>query len=65
MLLTLRMLPSAGLTEKIADVDGFRAVIHYDFSKSDGTLRKMLDVSRLNPLNWYAKTSLLEGIERT
>lgn len=52
-------------TEKIADVVGFRGVIQYDSSKPDGTPRKLLDVSRLNHLGWYAKTSLLEGIELT
>lgn len=53
------------LTEKIADVVGFRGAIYYDSSKPDGTPRKLLDVSRLTRLGWHAKTSLREGIELT
>jgi nucleoside-diphosphate-sugar epimerase len=52
-------------TEKIADVVGFRSVIQYDSRKQDGTPRILMDVSRLNHLGWYTKTSILEGIKLT
>ena len=31
----------------------------------DGTLRKRLDISKINNLGWRAKTSLLNGIDLT
>ena len=37
----------------------------WDTSKNDGTPRKLLDVSRINNLGWYASISLEKGIEET
>jgi GDP-L-fucose synthase len=34
-------------------------------SKPDGTLRKLLDVSKINHLGWEAKTSLKECLKQT
>jgi len=39
--------------------------IKYDLSKPDGTLRKLLDVSRIKSLGWEAKISLEEGLRRS
>jgi len=36
----------------------------FDVSKSDGTPRKLLDVSRLQALGWQPKTGFREGIAR-
>ncbi len=44
---------------------GFNGEIKWDSSKPDGTPKKLLDVSRLNKLNWKAAISLEEGIRRT
>lgn len=56
---------NSGANRKIAIVDGFGGLIQYDSIKPDGTPRKLLDVSCLNNLGWYTKTSLLEGIKLT
>lgn len=49
----------------IKDVVGFEGELVFDSSKSDGTPRKLLDVSRLREAGWLAKTSLQEGVEKT
>jgi GDP-L-fucose synthase len=53
------------LAETIGRVVGLRAKLQFDSSKPDGTLRKLLDVSRLHAMGWAAETSLVEGIRRT
>ncbi len=53
------------LAEAVMNVVGFDGRIVYDRSKPDGTLRKLLDVSRLNALGWSARTSLSDGIRQT
>ena len=52
----------ATLTSKIIGFDG---EITWDISKPDGTPRKLLDVSKLNKLGWFAKTNLENGIKLT
>lgn len=44
---------------------GFEGRIVWDDSKPDGTLRKLLDVSRLHALGWRARTPLTRGIPET
>jgi GDP-L-fucose synthase len=53
------------LAETIKHVVGFEGGLVFDASKPDGTMRKLLDVSRARALGWKAKTSLREGIEKT
>ena len=53
------------LAKIIRDVVGFRGRLRFDPDMPDGTPRKLLDVSRINALGWYAKISLRTGIERT
>ena len=43
------------LAEIVMDVVGFRGEIVFDASKPDGTLRKLLNVDRLDFLGWTAK----------
>lgn len=50
------------LATLIADVYGFRGNIIWDTSKPDGSLRKLLDVTRLSALGWQPKVGLREGI---
>jgi GDP-L-fucose synthase len=50
------------LAETIAEVIGIQVEFSFDTSRPDGTLRKLLDVSRLHSLGWHAKTSLRDGI---
>ena len=53
------------LAELIAEVVGFEGELVFDSSKPDGTLRKLLDVTRLNQLGWSSRISLRDGIKRT
>jgi GDP-L-fucose synthase len=49
----------------ICDVVGFDGDLTWDKTKSDGTPRKLLDVTKLNKLGWRPTISLRDGIART
>ncbi len=51
----------AAIVKKIV---GFKGNIAFDTSKSDGTPRKLLDVSKLFSMGWRPKVGLEEGIGR-
>ncbi|CRF32548.1 Putative GDP-L-fucose synthase 2 [Brachyspira suanatina] len=51
------------LAELIKKVIGFEGNIVLDSSKPDGTMRKLLDVSKINSLGWKYKTELEEGLK--
>jgi GDP-L-fucose synthase len=51
------------LAEKIAKTVGFQGHIVLDTTKKDGTMRKLLDISRLRGLGWAPKISLDEGLK--
>ena len=53
------------LAETIAAVVGYQGRFVQDASKPDGTMRKLLDVSRLHDLGWHSATSLTEGLKLT
>ena len=46
----------------IKEIVGFEGEIVHDFTKPDGTPRKLMDVSKLHNLGWKAKIGLQEGI---
>lgn len=48
----------------IKDIVGYNGVLEFDSSKPDGTLRKLLDVSKINSLGWKAKYSLNDGLKK-
>jgi len=50
------------LAELVAEAVGFKGKLVFDTSKPDGTMRKVMDVSRINGLGWQRTTSLREGI---
>jgi GDP-L-fucose synthase len=50
------------LAEMVADVVGFKGNLTFDTSKPDGTLRKVMDVSRINKLGWQRTMQLKDGI---
>lgn len=52
------------LAELIQKVTGFRGEILFDASKPDGTMRKLLDVSKLYKLGWKSKIGLEEGVRK-
>ena len=41
----------------------YQGKLVYDTTKPDGTMLKMMDVSKINALGWRAKTSLREGLK--
>jgi len=53
------------LAELISDVVGYRGDIAWDTQRPDGTLRKLLDSSRILELGWQPSISLEAGIRRT
>ena len=53
------------LAEAVKTVVGFDGELVFDSSKPDGTMRKLLDISRMKSLGWEAKVSLRDGIEKT
>ena len=48
----------------IKDIVGYPGELVFDASKPDGTLRKLMDVSKLNTLGWQYRIPLKEGIEQ-
>ncbi|MBI1217108.1 MAG: NAD-dependent epimerase/dehydratase family protein [Rhodobacteraceae bacterium] len=55
----------AELAGIVADVTGFTGTIAFDPSKPDGTMRKLMDVSRLAAMGWRARIELRAGIAQT
>ena len=52
------------LAELVADVVGYKDRPEWDRSKPDGTMRKLLDTSRLAALGWQPRIALREGIQK-
>jgi len=50
------------VAETIMDVVGFQGKVVFDTSKPDGTIKKLLDISRMKQLGWHAQTKLRDGI---
>lgn len=50
------------LAELVAEVVGFKGALTFDSSKPDGTMRKVMDVSRINALGWKPEINLRRGI---
>jgi GDP-L-fucose synthase len=55
----------AELAALVARVVGYSGRIVFDPSRPDGTPRKLLDVSRIHALGWYAQIPLERGIAST
>jgi GDPmannose 4,6-dehydratase/GDP-L-fucose synthase len=53
------------LAQLVAIVTGYEGVISTDPSKPDGTMRKLMDVSRLAQMGWQAQIPLEQGIRDT
>ena len=51
------------LAQMIKKIVGFEGELVFDKSKPDGTMRKLLDVSKINNLGWHYKTELEEGLK--
>lgn len=50
------------LAELVREVVGFTGNLTFDPSKPDGTMQKLLDVSKLKKMEWKATTPLRDGI---
>lgn len=53
----------ADLASMIREIVGFEGELRFNPAKPDGTMRKLMDVSKLAALGWKAKIGLREGIE--
>ena len=53
------------LAQKVAAVTGYKGRIVTDPSKPDGTMRKLMDVSRLTQMGWSAQIGLDQGLTET
>lgn len=51
------------LANMIKRVVGYEGELAFDKTKPDGTMRKLMDVSRINNLGWKAETDLETGIK--
>ncbi len=55
----------AALAQMVAEVTGFKGRLVFDTSKPDGTMRKLMDVSRLAKMGWRARIDLKDGLRET
>jgi len=53
------------LARLIAEVTGFTGEIVFDASKPDGTMRKLMDSSRLTAMGWKPAVDLQRGVRET
>ena len=52
------------LSELVVKVVGFTGIVEFDTAKPDGTMRKLIDVSKLHSLGWTHKVEIEEGVQR-
>ena len=52
------------LSELVVNAVGFEGEVEFDASKPDGTMRKMIDVSKLHSLGWHHKIEIEEGVQK-
>ena len=52
------------LSQLVAKTVGFEGTIEFDTSKPDGTMRKLIDVSKLHSLGWTHKVEIEEGVQK-
>ena len=50
------------LSELVVKVVGFEGLVEFDASKPDGTMRKLIDVSKLHSLGWTHSVEIDEGV---
>lgn len=53
------------LAELIAQVTGFTGEVEFDTEKPDGTMRKLMDSSRLTAMGWKPSIKLVNGVQQT
>ncbi|WP_286780391.1 MULTISPECIES: GDP-L-fucose synthase [Sulfitobacter] len=62
---TGRDISIAALAQMVAELTGFKGRLVFDTSKPDGTMRKLMDVSRLAEMGWRARIDLKDGLRET
>lgn len=55
----------AELAELISEISGYKGKIHFDDSKPDGVLRKLIDSSLINSMGWEKSVDLKIGLRDT
>jgi GDP-L-fucose synthase len=55
----------ADLAKVVGDITGFSGKISFDASKPDGTMKKLMDSSRLKAMGWVPKINFVEGVKST
>ncbi len=50
------------LSQLVANAVGFEGTIEFDATKPDGTMRKLIDVSKLHSLGWHHQIEIDEGV---
>ena len=52
------------LSELVVKAVGFEGEVEFDASKPDGTMRKLIDVTKLHSLGWTHKVEIEDGVQR-
>ena len=52
------------LSELVVKAVGFEGTVEFDASKPDGTMRKLIDVSKLHSLGWTHKVEIEDGVQK-
>ena len=52
------------LSELVVKAVGFEGVVEFDASKPDGTMRKLIDVTKLHSLGWTHKVEIEDGVAK-
>lgn len=52
------------LSNLVAKAVGFTGTIEFDATKPDGTMRKLIDVSKLHRLGWTHRIEIEEGVQK-
>ena len=52
------------LSELVVRAVGFEGEVEFDTSKPDGTMRKLIDVSKLHSLGWTHKVEIEDGVQK-
>ena len=52
------------LSELVVKAVGFEGTVEFDASKPDGTMRKLIDVSKLHSLGWIHEVEIEDGVQK-
>lgn len=52
------------LSELVVKSVGFEGAVEFDTTKPDGTMRKLIDVSKLHSLGWSHKVEIEDGVKK-